>query len=1015
LIVITAGRVSVSCAHAEIRRLLEHVTAFDLKVIGFKSSLAIQSVHRARWRGKGTAMKTRILTVYLGRVAMSITASALLASPAAVWAHRGEGHEHPVPASANTTQAPATGGLNRPALLGPQSISDTPSMHANDAAELFALRAGDVYRASSDGAVCPGEFPVPCVLRVQPKNSLSTRTMITDVAVRSISIAVDEEHVYWGDYGFGVGGEQIMRVPLSANGLGRSDAEPVAARQWTTATLTDVVVDDTYIYWSENKSTAPTSGHIFRRLKAGGPAQSLASFSTPVRRLRADGAGGVIYTVGVFIFPNILARSFVNSGVPTTTFSSYALVEAFDLDGSFVYFASRAGSSNLTLRKLPRASFETDSAAVMTTIPDTASSTSSGVSGVSVDESNLFWVLWRSDGTNRTGTLNRLSLSGGGTADTLASTVLDVATGLVSDGIDVYWRNPNPVNGFFGAIYRIRANALAVTLGDLRVTGYEATQAVQTAANEIPLIARKQTVVRVYLAGEAGGAGAWTRVTGRLRSSDSGITYFPATPNIVAHPGGSNRNRSDDSLTFVLGPLDTAIGSRNYVVDVFQYGRADANAANNRLSFTLRFSDVPDVKLYGVIAARQHVSEAMPAIPAARWTDFELHVQFTQNAFATARVQLLPVPGVGARPPSDSPFVNEQAIEDWSSRTLARLPSGSLLNRMVGVPGASGFATGDGISRQENGRTAGLKPGSTMAQEVAHTLGLWWHTFDPMPYPRPADSSVGPETGYKTTWHDIPALGFGIGPIAPTNSGTLNTPLTVDYMGYDVNNTNWTSPFTYCTLLAAISANAVTCPASVEGGVATVDGSCFRRAGLSACAGGSQSHRERRYVRAVRDHPPQRRHHQLHTRFDLPARTARWTGRIQQLHIRHQRLHASGRSGPRASIPTYSAAPFRPKPHPPLQRCDAAGRAAGQRRHADGWLGDAGARHDDERRATRKLVVERRRWRRAAACDRIQSGWRRALVPAARGAVGHAGRYQRRRDPRINRRIAAHRGQRRRA
>ena len=76
-----------------------------------------------------------------------------------------------------------------------------------------------------------------------------------------------------------------------------------------------------------------------------------------------------------------------------------------------------------------------------------------------------------------------------------------------------------------------------------------------------------------------------------------------------------------------------------------------------------------------------------------------------------------------------------------------------------------------------------------MAQEVAHTLGLWWHTFTPgSPYPRPDGTIESDAIGIDLRGPQ-PVLVIGSTPV-------------YDIMSYEEN--TWTSVFTYLKLLAAI-------------------------------------------------------------------------------------------------------------------------------------------------------------------------------------------------------------------
>jgi hypothetical protein len=99
-----------------------------------------------------------------------------------------------------------------------------------------------------------------------------------------------------------------------------------------------------------------------------------------------------------------------------------------------------------------------------------------------------------------------------------------------------------------------------------------------------------------------------------------------------------------------------------------------------------------------------------------------------------------------------------------------------------------------------------------MAQEVAHSYGMWWHavaTEHPadlsnllFPYPH---GSVGTQVGVKTE------PGFSL--FMPLYSyGSIHIH---DFMSYGPSPT-WVSPFTYCTYLNTLTSGAVTCLSGTE-------------------------------------------------------------------------------------------------------------------------------------------------------------------------------------------------------
>jgi hypothetical protein len=207
----------------------------------------------------------------------------------------------------------------------------------------------------------------------------------------------------------------------------------------------------------------------------------------------------------------------------------------------------------------------------------------------------------------------------------------------------------------------------------------------------------------------------------------------------------------------------------------------------------VNFSQRIDLHIYGVVWAVTNTSDGQgaPLGSAAPWSDFEGHRRFVENVYPVSSLTIHPLPGIGAQAPNPQPFGNLTESRAWATNKLNELPSGSILNLLDNwdTGGIHGYAW-DKACEEQNARDGRI--GRVMAQEVAHCLGLWWHTFsEETPYPR-ADGTIGRnEIGIDLTGSQ-PALVVGAAPV-------------YDIMSYQER--TWTSVFTYLKLLEAIPKN----------------------------------------------------------------------------------------------------------------------------------------------------------------------------------------------------------------
>ncbi len=125
----------------------------------------------------------------------------------------------------------------------------------------------------------------------------------------------------------------------------------------------------------------------------------------------------------------------------------------------------------------------------------------------------------------------------------------------------------------------------------------------------------------------------------------------------------------------------------------------------------------------------------------------------------------------------------------------SKLPPKSIINLLDNwdTGGLHGYAW-DGGCEEQNAR--GIRVGHVMAQEIAHRLGLWWHTFTPgTPYPR-SDGTIGTNEVCLDLTGPEPRLVDG-------------SVYVYDIMSYGGRGSpppkHWASAFTYGLLLDAIN------------------------------------------------------------------------------------------------------------------------------------------------------------------------------------------------------------------
>jgi hypothetical protein len=349
---------------------------------------------------------------------------------------------------------------------------------------------------------------------------------------------------------------------------------------------------------------------------------------------------------------------------------------------------------------------------------------------------------------------------------------------------------------------------------DCWITGMSPVQGVQTTLNGVPLVAYKPTFVRVYAQSNESKHGPWTDITARLTVKDlsTGATHelLPANfnPNytITVSPTGSHRERWGDSFTFWLDYGDTTPGQKDLtgtissVTGGFESDTGDDHVWKLSPTFNPRLA----VSVYGMVWAASDNSDGSVIGPAAPWSDFVGHQEYVRNVFPVTSFSVVPLPGIGRAAPNPQPFTNLTGARTWADQELANLPANSKLNILNNWSDLNGYAA-NSRSEEENWRTEGI--GTTMAQEVSHTFGMWCHTFDSCDnYPHPDTSEIGSvDIGFDlaedTTTSAV--LLVSVAGLRDPFDNVIDGKRVTDFMSYN-QPPNWVSSYTACQLVSVL-------------------------------------------------------------------------------------------------------------------------------------------------------------------------------------------------------------------
>jgi hypothetical protein len=375
------------------------------------------------------------------------------------------------------------------------------------------------------------------------------------------------------------------------------------------------------------------------------------------------------------------------------------------------------------------------------------------------------------------------------------------------------------------------------------ITDVEALQVIQTPNKGVPLIGGKPTFVRVYVGSNEQNHGPWNNVTATLDVTAPAFTrtHKPLSINgnrtITVSSTGSHRDRWTDSFTFPLDPdecapdLQLTLRARIFSAT----GEPDGSSpGDHERELVLNFSPAINLSVYA-FAWQPENQDDRPntrSLGAIKWADFAIHEQYIRAAYPVSHFAFVPVPSLGT---TTIQYGNETTVRQYADLILSILDEGSLIHFLKpwDTGGGHGYASGNRSDAENN--VSNFRAGVVPAQEIAHSLGLWCHTFNQpctsppyqaSSYPRPRGfidwSDVGIYARYPlrlitgTAGVKVPQqLRAAFAPDGSGNSLWRDDPHSVsDIMSYNVPPTSWVSSVTYCQLLRAVTDRVKVAPTS---------------------------------------------------------------------------------------------------------------------------------------------------------------------------------------------------------
>lgn len=619
----------------------------------------------------------------------------------------------------------------------------------------------------------------------------------TDDRIAS-NVAADATHFYWLS-----GDGRVLRIPQSATeGMAPETIAAAGSRVAGFPPSSLIAVDDTSVYWNAGDT-------LWRSDKAAGAIpQRMWTGLRLVRDLRAAG-GGALY---VLDGEELAAITRSAGGVARRPVAVGVL--AMTVSAAEVLWAERAGD-RFSIRSAPHSGGPA-------TVLHTEGTTGAGVTAMAIDAANVYWFARVASNPGR---IWRMPI-GSRTPASITSEAV-IAPRLASDGRHLYWHDNNE------AIFRLRVESptVAAAGGDIWIDGMEVTQAIQTATNDVPLIAGKLTFVRVYARSREDVNGAWTGVTATLQV-DGGRTYTGGRSQRLS-PSGSDRRTLDGSFLFVLDADDTRNGTRTLRASIQPSAlRPESDPANNRSQVTVTFAPAPAFGIRGFAYQNMNNGVGCASLsPFGTVQSFgEAKRQFVENVFPVPALGLVLLPGSGRAYDNsgctDSMNPALQGAMNEAVGLMDRLHPEGGKRALVLAPetAAAGWCCrGDsGNSVAWVAEDEGFDPGSNAAHELGHSLLGDAHSDDPATGFPHAGGGAGPQIGLRKH------------PSVRTMPGQ-NADGTLAFFDILANpSPMWISPSTYCRLMDVITGGSTACTdstrrASIQPGVrlASLDAAAF--------------------------------------------------------------------------------------------------------------------------------------------------------------------------------------------
>jgi hypothetical protein len=394
-------------------------------------------------------------------------------------------------------------------------------------------------------------------------------------------------------------------------------------------------------------------------------------------------------------------------------------------------------------------------------------------------------------------------------------------------------------------IYRLHDAKLADNAGGFTITtrvwrapgrvvldGTEATQGIQTAYGQVPLIASKRTYLRVYLHYVDDGA-PMTGVTGTVQLN--GVTVRPvSTATLATAP--TDRRSLAGSLLFQLPQAGIARGTRAALLTV-----TPARGAAITKHIWLTFGRSTSLKVIGLRYSYDNVPEALTQqlkgsqpglnVPKGRWqarptSAWEPLRRLAQDALPLTSLTITDKSTSNWGSKSfDCKAVHDPTSDQWScdgykdaktwETSYADLlcPDGGCYVMLLqpeidsGEDGTSWTSPAGNHVMNMQGEADPHSQGDTLAHELGHALGLRHagHLSDADPnYPR-SDGGLGPFVALRY----VPTLELVPGTDAAGHTAAY------DLMSYQ--RPAWFSPYNYCKALAGLPGNHPVCPPGLVG------------------------------------------------------------------------------------------------------------------------------------------------------------------------------------------------------